>query len=255
MKPGTNASMGPPVRSDPGDGTAVIIPVRNERESLPDVLRDLLSVLPGCDIIVVDDFSGDGTGAAAAAFPGVSVLRAPIPLGVGGAVQLGVRYGLARGAERFVRMDGDGQHRAGCVSELLGCLSPGALVQGSRARADFAASSNRLRHLGSRYFQALFRLFTGRIVSDPTSGLMCFGSDIARKIGRSYPSDYPEVESLALLLRAGHPVISREVPMASRRAGESSIGAVRALVYMFSVSVAFLASFLRRNPYGETHGN
>lgn len=244
-----------PARPAPQGRTAVVIPARNEEANLPGVLRDVREALPHADIIVIDDHSDDGTAAAAAAFPDVLVLRPPIPLGIGGAVQLGVRYGLERGAESFARIDGDGQHRAECLPGLLRSLAPGTLVQGSRRPEDFPATSNRLRHLGSRYFQALFRIFMRRPVADPTSGLMCFGSDIARKFSRSYPSEYPEIESLVLLLRAGHKVISSEVPMASRRHGESSIGPAKALIYMFSVSAAFLASFLRKNPYGAGRGH
>lgn len=232
-----------------GNRVAVVIPARNEEENIAGVIRDVRASLPLCDIVVVDDNSDDGTAAAAEAFPGVAVLRSPISLGIGGAVQLGIRHALERGATCFIRMDGDGQHRAECLRTLLDRLAPGTLVQGSRARARFRESSNWARHLGSRYFQLLFRLLARRPVSDPTSGLMCFGGDIARKFSRSYPADFPEIESLVLLLRSGHRVVSAEVPMDSRRGGESSIGAAKALIYMFSVTAAFLASFIRRNPY------
>ena len=132
-------------------------------------------------------------------------------------------------------------------------MGPHTLVQGSRPKAHFSSSSNGIRHLGSRYFQMLFRVLVGKAVTDPTSGLMCFGRDIAEKFSRSYPTDYPEIESLVLLLRAGHKVVSSEVPMDPRHAGESSIGPVKSLIYMFTVSVAFLASFIRKNPYEAAH--
>lgn len=233
----------------PGDRVAIIIPARNEAENIAGVIEDIRSHLPDADIVVVDDNSGDGTAAVAGACRGVAVIRSPISLGIGGAVQLGVRYGMERGASCFIRMDGDGQHRADSLDSLLRKRGPGTLVQGSRPGAHFTSSSNWVRHLGSRYFQMLFRIFTLKPVADPTSGLMCFERDIAEKFSRSYPTDFPEIESLVLLLRAGHRVVSSDVPMQARQGGSSSIGRWKSLVYMFSVSMAFMASFIRKNPY------
>lgn len=54
-------------------------------------------------------------------------------------------------------------------------------------------------------------------------------------------SDYPEVDSLIHLWRAG--LCVREVPvrMRARATGESSIGGLSPLYYMIKVSVALLA--------------
>jgi glycosyltransferase involved in cell wall biosynthesis len=239
---------------------AVIIPARNEAANIAAVIRDVSACLPGAGIVVVDDRSEDGTFQAASAFPGVTVLRSPISLGIGGAVQLGVRYALEKGYSRFARMDGDGQHRAESVVEMLRCAGPGTLVQGSRPHHQFALSSNWIRKAGSLYFHLLFRACARTDLPDPTSGLMCFGRDIGAHFSRFYPTDFPEIESLALLLRAGHRVVSVPVAMRTRQAGESSIGFLRGIVYMISVTMAFFIAFLRRNPYsaplpaGGAHG-
>jgi glycosyltransferase involved in cell wall biosynthesis len=234
---------------------AVIIPARNEAGSIAGVIRDVRVHLPSAGIIVVDDHSDDGTGDIAEAFPGVTVLRPPISLGIGGAVQLGLRHALAQshGFDLFVRMDGDGQHRAESIADLVRCCAPGTLVQGARTAEGFLATSNRMRRLGSLYFRALFRLFARRPVPDPTSGLMCFDGTIAAKFASFYPTDFPEIESLVLLLRSGHRVLSAPVSMAPREHGASSIDALHALVYMFSVTLAFFSTWLRANPYQAAH--
>jgi glycosyltransferase involved in cell wall biosynthesis len=229
--------------------TAVIIPARNEAANIAGVVMDIHAHLPDADVIVVDDHSDDETRSVASALPGVVVVPAPICLGIGAAVQLGVRYALAGGYDIFIRMDGDGQHRADCLPGLVGSRSPGTLVQGARTDAQFLATSNWARRLGSLYFRSLFRVFTRGPVQDPTSGFMCFDRGIAAKFSRFYPSDFPEIESLVLLLRSGHRVVSVPVSMAPRKHGTSSIDSLHALVYMFSVTVAFFGSFLRKNPY------
>nr|MDQ3003080.1 glycosyltransferase family 2 protein [Fibrobacterota bacterium] len=222
------------------DRIAVIIPAKNEAGNISRVIKGVRSHLPEADIIVVDDNSDDATVEEILLCEGATLLHSPVSVGIGGAVQLGVRYALEKGCSIFIRMDGDGQHRAASLESLLRVGGPGILVQGSRTGAHFNDSSNWVRHLGSRYFQMLFRVFTKRPVDDPTSGLMCFDRTIAEKFSRSYPTDYPEIESLVLLLRAGHRVISSEVPMQARQSGSSSIGRWKSMVYVFSVSMAFL---------------
>lgn len=234
---------------------AVIIPAHNEAGNVPSVIRDVRSHLPEAEIVIVDDHSEDGTADIAESFPGVSVLRSPISLGIGGAVQLGIRYSLQAGATRFLRMDGDGQHRAECASAMLASLGPRTLVQGSRHPREFSGTSNRMRRAGSLFFQMLFRLGTSRRVPDPTSGFMCFGRDIAEKFAAFYPTDFPEIETLVLLIRSDHAIVPVTVSMDARKAGASSIGLAHGLTYMLSVSLAFLSSFIRKNPYGNAHAS
>jgi glycosyltransferase involved in cell wall biosynthesis len=233
----------------------VIIPARNEAANVPSVIRDVRSHLPDAAIVIVDDHSDDGTAEAAEAFPEVTVLRSPLCLGIGGAVQLGIKHSLSGGFTRFVRMDGDGQHLARDAKAMLASLGPRTLVQGSRSPEQFSETSNWVRRAGSLYFQMLFRLWTAKPVPDPTSGFMCFGRDIAAKFASFYPTDFPEIESLVLLIRSGHAVVPVTVPMEARRAGTSSIGPLHGLIYMFSVSLAFFSSFIRKNPYSGAYAS
>jgi hypothetical protein len=128
-------------------------------------------------------------------------------------------------------------------------------VQGARPHAEFAATSNWVRKFGSLYFHLLFRACAFRDVPDPTSGFMCFDRDIAEKFARFYPTDYPEIESLVLLIRAGHAIRSLPVAMKARVSGDSSIGLVKGAIYMLTVTLAFFSSYLRSNPYREVHAH
>ena len=63
----------------------IIVPAWNEAGSIGDVVREITGELPGTDVLVVDDGSGDGT-AEVAGEAGAIVTRLPFNLGVGGAV-------------------------------------------------------------------------------------------------------------------------------------------------------------------------
>jgi glycosyltransferase involved in cell wall biosynthesis len=228
---------------------AVIIPAKNEADNIGRVIEDVLRNAPPCQIIVVDDHSTDGTGQKARQHANVTVLSASISLGIGGAVQLGVLYGLEKGFDTFVRMDGDGQHNALYIKNLLSKTNDSTLVVGTRSPADFKASSSLVRKFGSWYFKLLFRVFARRTIDDPTSGFICFPREIAENFARYYPLDYPEIESTVLLLRAGYNVVCEEVRMNPRKQGNSSIGMVYSFIYMVAVSFAFFISFFKKNPY------
>jgi glycosyltransferase involved in cell wall biosynthesis len=228
---------------------AIIIPAKNEASTIGMVLANIAAHAAEATVIVVDDNSTDGTLDEVGKCKGVIALHSAVSLGIGGAVQLGVRFALDKGIDMFLRMDGDGQHDARFVRQLMTSAAPRTLVIGSRAEASFVQCSDPVRYAGSAFFRMLFRIFTKDIISDPTSGFICFDRDIAMQFAEYLPAEYPEIESCVLLLRAGYAVKTADVTMRSRGGGRSSITIFRSIVYMVSVTMAFVVSFFRENPY------
>src|SRR6476619_7429633 len=86
----------------------VVIPALNEEQALPPLLGEVrrhLQSLDGSDVVVVDDGSSDRTAQVAAA-AGVRVLRLCRNLGIGGAVQTGLRLAKREGFDCAVQLDG-----------------------------------------------------------------------------------------------------------------------------------------------------
>jgi glycosyltransferase involved in cell wall biosynthesis len=111
----------------------IVIPVFNEAATIADLVSRARRY--GA-VVVVDDGSSDDSGAAAAA-AGADVLRLPRQRGKGEALRRGFDAALARGAERVVTLDGDGQHDPDEIPRLLEAAAehPSALVIGGRLGA------------------------------------------------------------------------------------------------------------------------
>jgi glycosyltransferase involved in cell wall biosynthesis len=108
----------------------VVIAAYNEASVIARVVDDVQR--NGYQAFVVDDGSTDETAAAASA-AGATVIRHPINLGQGAALQTGIEYVLSKGAEVVVTFDADGQHRAAEIPHLVEALA--------REQADFALGS------------------------------------------------------------------------------------------------------------------
>jgi len=99
----------------------VVIPAFNVERTLGSLLVQLRAL--GMDAVVVDDGSTDRTADVARA-SGAAVLSHDVNRGKGQSLRDGFQWGLARGFEVFVTMDGDGQHLAGDLPRLLASLDP-----------------------------------------------------------------------------------------------------------------------------------
>jgi glycosyltransferase involved in cell wall biosynthesis len=85
------------------------------------------------NVVVVDDGSGDDTVAVARQHP-VWVLRHIVNCGQGAALQTGLTFALAQGAEVLVTFDADGQHATEEIERLVAPIRAGHfdVVLGSR---------------------------------------------------------------------------------------------------------------------------
>ncbi len=117
-------------------GVAVIVPARNEAESIARSLRSLLQQdYPGhCAVVLVDDNSTDGTGDIAVSLGGGSRLHlvrgAPLPAGWSGklwAVHQGLAHPAAASADYVLLTDADIEHAPGHISTLVAAAERGRL--------------------------------------------------------------------------------------------------------------------------------
>jgi polyprenyl-phospho-N-acetylgalactosaminyl synthase len=101
----------------------IVVPAFNEAGVIGDVIADLRSVFP--NVVCVDDGSADDTGDAALK-AGAHLVRHPVNLGQGAAIQTGVEYARRQpGAQVFATFDADGQHRVKDLVTMIDRLGAG----------------------------------------------------------------------------------------------------------------------------------
>ena len=229
----------------------IVVPALNEESGLPPLLSELRTVAErdgfSAEIVVIDDASTDRT-AEVAREHGARVVRLCRNLGIGGAVQTGLRLALREGFDCAVQMDGDGQHPPSELRKLLAAMqAPLApdIVVGSRYLHGEGFQSTLPRRMGSGWLGWVLRLVTRQRTTDPTSGYRAYGRRALKLFNWSYPHDYPEPEALVLAKAAGLRVVEVPVVMKERQGGASSISIVHAPYYMLKVTAAILLAYAR----------
>jgi hypothetical protein len=171
-------------------------------------------------------------------------------------MQTGYQYAANHGYDVAVQVDGDGQHDARHISDLLAHLRSRPdlnMVTGSRflSRDGAGYRSSACRRLGIRFFAGVLSLITRRSVTDPTSGFRMTDRRGIELFARDYPHDYPEVE--AVLMVHAHRLVADEIPveMRPRRSGKSSINSTQSAYYMLKVLLAVFVGVLRAKPAVE----
>lgn len=121
-----------PVSNTGNTDVWLVIPAYNEGPVIADVIAAALGTFT--NIVCVDDGSVDRT-AALAHGAGAHVVRHPVNLGQGAAIQTGVEYARAQpGAQIFVTFDADGQHQVKDVVAMVDRLrlEPLDIIVGTR---------------------------------------------------------------------------------------------------------------------------
>jgi glycosyltransferase involved in cell wall biosynthesis len=232
---------------------AAIVPAFNETHAIREVVNELAGVAAahGIDltVVVVNDCSTDNTGELIEQLNCVS-LHLAVNLGIGGAVQTGFRYALENNFDFAVQVDGDGQHPASEIPNLVqkAIANKWDVTIGSRFVEREGFQSTSLRRAGINYFRRLNYFLTGIKINDTTSGFRLLNRKALELVSVYYPDEYPEPEAIVLYARKNFSVGEVAVKMRARSGGISSINSYRAFYYMWKVTLGCLFTRLRNLP-------
>ena len=158
----------------------VVIPAYDEEPVIGHVIADARARFR--NVVVVDDGSNDATPERALE-AGAIVLRHPVNLGQGAALQTGIIYALRQGAEVIGTLDADGQHSAADLQRMAEALmeSGADVALGSRflGRAEGLPFA---RRVVLKLAIAFTRWITGLRLTDVHNGLRVFTASAAQRI-------------------------------------------------------------------------
>ena len=228
----------------------IVIPCYNEQRTVAALLEEVSACRQDYETIVIDDGSQDATYQIASQLsPTVKLLR---NLGIGGAIQTGIKYAQNNGFDFCVQIDGDGQHPPSEISKLLQAYldMPRSIIIGSRYLNHDTFRSTWARRLGGQSIAlALNILFAKSAITDPTSGMRLMDRKVIDFFAEHYPHDFPEPISLAWALKEGLSVGEVPVQMRAREYGNSSIVGLKPIIYMLRVlGYIILARLSRASP-------
>jgi polyprenyl-phospho-N-acetylgalactosaminyl synthase len=186
------------------DDVWIVVPAYNEASVIGEVIADVRAVFD--HVVCVDDGSRDGTGDRAHA-AGAHVVRHPVNLGQGAAIQTGVEYARSRpGAAVFATFDADGQHRVKDVLRMIDRLAADDLdiVVGTRFGAGRPPEAMpRLRRLLFPLIAKLSSSSRKLGLTDAHNGLRVFNKRVADGLNLKMSGMSHASEFIALIVENG----------------------------------------------------
>lgn len=218
------------------EDTWLIVPVYNEGPVVEGILRDALETFP--NILCVDDGSEDES-ARCILRAGAHLVRHPVNLGQGAALQTGIEYARTQpGARYFVTFDADGQHRVADVQRMLTKLRAGGvdMIVGTR----FRGSVQHIPLIKRVLLRTAVMLSPGLRMLDLTdshNGLRVFNRTVASQMEITHNGMAHATEIIGLARRHGWRIAEEPVTILyteySKAKGQSLINGVNILFENF----------------------
>jgi glycosyltransferase involved in cell wall biosynthesis len=205
----------------------IAIPAYNEEECIEGTVKELRSVAPEFDFIIVNDGSRDRT-AEICDLLGCNVITMPINCGLTVGFQTAARYAVDHGYDYMIQFDADGQHRPEYLVALVEkAVNTGSdIVIGSRFLT--VRKDKSMRMVGSRMITVLIKMLTGHRISDPTSGFRLFSRPVLERYYYDNTLN-PVPESLVLFLKQGCSVSEVQASIRERQGGVSYLNPVKSM--------------------------
>lgn len=216
---------------------SIIIPAKNEAESLRNLLPTLEKLPISAEVIVVNDGSTDNT-ASIVRESFARLITHPYSMGNGAAIKAGAR---AATGDVLITMDADGQHDPSEIKKLLEKMDEGyEMVIGARA---YKSQAGKRRWLGNQIYNFIASLVVGKKIKDLTSGFRAVSADKFKDFLYLLPNgfSYPTTITMAFF-RSGYPVAYVPIDV-NKRIGKSHLrivkDGIRFLIIIFKIGTLY----------------
>jgi glycosyltransferase involved in cell wall biosynthesis len=216
---------------------SIIIPAKNEEESLSRLLPVLCELYSQHEIIIINDGSEDKTQELCEKFP-VKAIRHNYSIGNGASIKSGARKATG---DIYVFMDADGQHSPEAIDNLLKFMDEGYdMVVGGRS---FQSHASMPRYIANLLYNWFASWVSGHKVKDLTSGFRAVKASIFDEFIYMLPNgfSYPTTITMAMF-RAGYKITYVPIDV-KERTGRSHIrlfvDGVRFFLIIFKIGTLY----------------
>jgi len=223
----------------------IIIPAYNEALNIEKTVKDVIENT-NYDYIVINDCSKDNTEEVCRKY-NFNMLSLPVNYGLTSGIQLGMKYAYKNNYDVAIQFDGDGQHEAKYLKDLVKSIENGAdIAIGSRFVTQKKPHS--MRMIGSKLLTGAIKITTGKTIKDPTSGMRAYDKNAIKEFVTN-ASLTPEPDTLVYMLKKKMKVEEIQVEMKEREFGESYLNPIKSIEYMINMffSIVFIRAITKNS--------
>ncbi len=230
--------------------TLIIIPAYNEALNIEKTVKDVVTNTQ-YDYVIINDCSKDNTKEICEK-NGFNVVSLPINYGLTSGIQLGMKYAYKNNYDIAIQFDGDGQHQAKYLKDLVNEIETKNCDIAIGSRFVEKKKSNSLRMFGSNLISFCIKITTGKTIKDPTSGMRAYNKRAIEEFVKN-KSLTPEPDTLVYMMKKGMKVKEIQVEMSEREFGESYLKPLKAMEYMLNMvfSILFIRSTTKKEKGGK----
>lgn len=224
----------------------VIIPAYNEAQNIEKTVKDVTENT-NYDYIIINDCSKDNTKEVCEK-NNFNMLSLPINFGLTSGIQLGMKYAYQNGYDIAIQFDGDGQHQAKYLKDLVEKIEKENIDISIGSRFATKKKPISTRMLGSSIIEFFIKITTGKTIKDTTSGMRAYNKKAIWEFNRN-ASLTPEPDTLVYMMKKGLKVEEVQVEMREREFGESYLKPLKSVEYMINTvfSIIFIRAITRKN--------
>lgn len=223
----------------------VAIPAFNEAGTIAAVVKSIRATLPGYDLLVINDGSGDATGKILTTLD-TTVATHLCNLGYGRAIQTAIMYAIESQYDALVTLDADGQHHPDQIAGLMQEFDNGGwdVLIGSRYVGERGYQDAPLgRRIGMQVFSMLVRMVIGQRVFDTSSGMKVMRRTVFDSLTHWHFVDF-HAEAIVYLMRLGYRIGEFPVTVAERTQGTSMYTPLSYFKYPLKTSMLVLLGII-----------
>ncbi len=227
--------------------TLIIVPAYNEALNIEKTIQDIKDNASEFDYIIVNDCSKDNTKEVCEK-NNYNVLSLPVNYGLTSGIQLGMKYAYQNEYDIAIQFDGDGQHQAKYLKDLVQEIEKNNCDVAVGSRFVTEKKPHTMRMLGSNLISSAIKITTLKRIKDPTSGMRAYNKRAIEMFVKNAGLT-PEPDTLVYMIKKKLKIKEVQVEMKEREFGESYLKPIKSIQYMTNMffSIIFIRAFTRKN--------